>query len=547
MGEPPVVLGLDFGTGSVRAVLVDAHSGELLGVGVQEYAHGEQGVVLDEADPHLARQVPQDYHSGTRDAVQAALAAAGSGFDPSRIQAIGVDTTGSTPLPVDAQNRPLTDDPRFAGNPHAMAWLWKDHTAIAEAEEITEKARSWPYLAKCGGIYSSEWFWAKALKCSRVAPEVIDAAASWVEIADYIPAWLTGVSDPAHIRRGACAAGHKAMWHRDWGGLPSREFLAELSPALADLRDRLYNRVFCATEAAGTLQVDIGLPTGISVAVGAFDAHLGAVGAGVAPGVLVKIMGTSTCDVMVAPDDGSVPDIPGLCGIAVDSVLPGMLGLEAGQSAVGDLFAWGAGKLSDGDHGRLQSQAAQLRPGESGLLALDWNNGNRTILVDQALTGLLVGQTLATDAADIYRSLIEATAFGALRIIERIEEYGVPVSAVVACGGIAEKSDLSMQIYADIFHRPISVAGSPQTCAVGSAIAASVAAGIHPSVSDAQAAMLQPASRTFTPEAGAAATYAELYAQYRRLHDAFGVLGTREDLSDVMKRLLAIARRARER
>jgi L-ribulokinase len=422
-----------------------------------------------------------------------------------------------------------------------MAWLWKDHTGYAEAAEITERAANYPYLAKCGGTYSSEWFWSKVLRCKRVAPDVFDAADSWVELQDYVPAWLVGKSKPADIPRGICAAGHKAMYHEDWGGLPSDEFLTTLDPALADLRSRLFSKTYTSDQSAGTLQKEhaekLGLPEGITVAVGAFDAHLGAVGSGVRPGTIVKIMGTSTCDIMIG--DAFTPDIKGVCGIVPGSVVPGYMGIEAGQSAVGDLFNWLVNHFGS-DHATLNEEALKLKPGESGLVALDWNNGNRTILVDPLLTGLILGQTLHTTRAEVYRALIEATAYGSRKIIERIEEGGVAVTEVVVCGGIGEKSPLTMQIYADILNRPIKTSRSAQTCALGSAIAASVAAGAHDDMLTAVQAMTGTKDRVYLPSVESNKTYEDLYKIYTLLHDSFGVKGTQNDLSQVMKQLIQI-------
>ncbi|MBX3117935.1 MAG: ribulokinase [Fimbriimonadaceae bacterium] len=539
-------LGLDYGTNSVRALIVDIATGEEVGTGVYDYPSGEQGIIVDPKDPNLAHQHPGDYISGIYGSIEVALkdAQKSSDFSPDRIVGIGVDTTGSTPMPVDKHCVPLGTKLEFKDNPHAQAWLWKDHTSIAEAQEITQKAADQPYLAKCGGAYSSEWFWAKMLKFSRVAPDVAEQTHSWVEQCDFVTAYLTGQSDPTEIRRSACAAGHKALWNSQWGGLPSKEFLSTLSPYLAEMHTRLYTQVFASDKLAGHLDPGIaqktGLPARIGVAVGAIDAHLGAVGSGIRPGILVKILGTSTCDIMAAPNDGSIPDIPGLCGIAEESVLPGMLGLEAGQAAVGDLFNWGASKLADGDHDRLQREAEALNPGATGLLALDWNNGNRNTLADQELTGLLIGQTLHTTAAEIYRALIEATAFGALRIIQRIEEYGVAVDQVVCCGGIAEKSSFVMQIYADILNRPISITRSSQACALGAAICGAVATGAHPNMETAQKAMCGFKDRVYKPNPDAHRIYAKLDALYLQLHNAFGIRETRTDMSGVMKQLIAI-------
>ncbi len=340
------------------------------------------------------------------------------GFSADQVIGIGVDTTGSTPLPVNAKGQPLAFERRFAKNPAAMAWLWKDHTGVAEAAEITALAKKIrpQFLAKCGGIYSSEWFWSKILHCLRAAPEVFNAAHSWIELADYVPAALTGTEHPDQFIAGVCAAGHKAMWNTKWGGYPDAQFLVQLDPKLGKLRSRLTPRVHSIDRAVGRLTAawakKTGLRAGIPVAVGAFDAHLGAVGCGIAPGTLVKIIGTSTCDITIAPNRKKLADVPGLCGIVDGSVLPGYFGLEAGQSAVGDIFNWFVNYLQPGGkagtHEALTAGAAKLKPGESGLLALDWNNGNRTILVDQRLTGLLAGQTLYTTPAEIYRALVRS-------------------------------------------------------------------------------------------------------------------------------------------
>ncbi|MBL7154692.1 MAG: ribulokinase, partial [Phycisphaerae bacterium] len=481
-------IGLDYGTNSVRCLIVDVADGSELGTAVYEYETGEAGIILDPADHNLARQNPADYIKGIEVTVKKAIARAKNAdknFDTARVIGIGVDTTGSTPIPVDKDGTPLSMLDEFKDNPNAHAWLWKDHTGHAEAAEITELAeKEHPeYLDKCGSTYSSEWFFSKILHCLRTDPEVFDAAYTWVECCDYVPAVLTGTQKPEAIKPSRCAAGHKAMFNADWGGLPAKEFLAKLDPKLGPLRDRLYNETYTVETKAGDLADQwaqkLGLTAGIPVAVGAFDAHLGAVGSGIAPGKLVKIIGTSTCDMLVADAAQKLADIPGICGIVDGSILPGFFGLEAGQSAVGDIFNWFVnyitpGGESAGSHEALTEKAANLKPGQSGLLALDWNNGNRTILVDQRLTGLLLGQTLHTTPQEIYRALIEATAFGALTIINRFEEYGVKVSEVINCGGIAEKNPLLMQIYADVTGREMMISRSAQSCALGAAIAGSV-------------------------------------------------------------------------
>jgi L-ribulokinase len=570
-------IGLDYGTNSVRCLIVDVTNGNELGTAVYEYETGEAGIILDSADHNLARQNPADYIKGIEAAVKAAITDAKNsdkGFDTSRIIGIGIDTTGSTPIPVDKNGTPLSMSDEFKGNPNACAWLWKDHTGHAEAADITELAeKEHPeYLAKCGGTYSSEWFFSKVLHCLRTDPAVFDAAYSWVECCDYIPAVLTDTTKPDIIKRSRCAAGHKAMFNDQWGGLPAKDFLAKLHPELGELRDRLYEKTYTVKTQAGKLTEQwahkLGLPAGIPVAVGAFDAHLGAVGSGIAPGKLVKIIGTSTCDMLVwhglpareITAKMAVPqlaDIPGICGIVDGSILPGFFGLEAGQTAVGDIFNWFVnyihrevsplgqpGGESAGPHEALTEKAAKLKPGQSGLLALDWNNGNRTVLVDQRLTGLILGQTLHTSAHAIYRALIEATAFGALTIINRFEEYGVKVSEVINCGGIAEKNPLLMQIYADVTDREMKISRSAQSCALGAGIAGAVVAGAesggYDDFADAQAAMCGMKGITYKPIPENHRVYQQLYVLYKQLHDAFGLQDWSGKLANVMKDLLNI-------
>jgi len=554
-------IGLDYGTNSVRAVVVDLSNGRTAGTHVFDYPSGVAGVLVHPKDPHLARQNPADYVAGLREATKGALAQAdrGPGFSRDAVIGIGVDTTGSTPLPVDARAQPLAFDPKWKGNLAAHAWLWKDHTSAKEAAAITEAAKTHaPHLiAPIGGTYSSEWFWSKIWHCLNVAPDVFEAAASWVELADYVPAVLAGVSRPSDIQRCVCAAGHKALFSPKWGGLPDKDFLSKLDPKLASLRDRLFDRAWPPGHAAGALSHEwareFGLKPGIAIAIGGFDAHYGAVGAGVRPGTLVKIIGTSTCDCAIAPATGEMPNVPGICGIVDGSIMPGYFGIEAGQSAVGDILRWWAEVVCEGRedlHAALSSQAAALRPGESGLLALDWNNGNRTILVDPRLTGLLLGQTLATTRAEIYRALIESTAFGARAIIDRMAEFGIPIERVVCCGGIAEKNDLFMQIYADVIGQPMLIAGSPQTPALGAALAAGVTAGAtaggYADWFEAQDRMTTLKTKRFEPSARAHAAYTELYGFYRELHDTFGGVrnGRPSDLGTIMKRLLDLKERA---
>jgi len=550
-------LGLDFGTNSVRALLVNLADGREIATAVHNYETGEAGIILDGRDPNLARQNPADYIRGTEAVTKAVLrkARAVKDFHPADVVGVGVDTTGSTPIPVDGRGAALALHKDFKKTPNAQAWLWKDHTGFAEAAAITAlAARQHPeYLAKCGGTYSSEWFFSKILHCLRVDSSVFEAAASWVECCDFVPAFLTGTQEQSAMKRSRCAAGHKAMFNDAWGGLPSADFLSKLDPRLGDLRRRLYAKTYTADVQAGTLTKEwaarLGLPAGIPVAVGAFDAHLGAIGSGVGAGKLVKIIGTSTCDITVWPNTEPLADIPGLCGIVDGSVLPGFFGLEAGQSAVGDIFSWFVTEIKPGgstlgSHEALSRKAAKLRPGQSGLLALDWNNGNRTILVDQRLTGLLLGQTLHTRPEEVYRALIEATAFGALTIINRFEEYGVRVSEIINCGGIAEKNALLMQIYADVTGREMKVARSAQTCALGSALAGAVAAGAEgggfADFAQAQGVVCRVKSLVFKPDAERHRVYQGLFRLYAQLHDGFGTKTWSGNMFNIMKDLLSL-------
>ncbi len=547
-------IGLDYGTNSVRCVIVNTANGKEAGTAVYNYPSGQMGILLDRKDHNVARQNPADYLIGLETTVKKSIALAKKNdkkFRADQIVGIGVDTTGSTPIPVDKNGVPLAMKKEFKKNLNAHVWLWKDHTGYAEAAEITAlAARQHPeYLAKCGGTYSSEWFFSKILHCLRTDPKVFDNAYTWVEHADWIPAVLTGTDHPSRIKRCRCAAGHKAMFNADWGGYPARDFLAQLDPKMGALRDTLTAVTEAIDQKAGDLTEawakKLGLKAGIPVAMGSFDAHLGGVGSGIGPGTLVKIIGTSTCDMAVAPNTAALPDIPGICGIVDGSILPGYFGLEAGQSAVGDIFNWFVnyiqpGGRKEGDHAALTARAAKIRPGQSGLLALDWNNGNRTILVDQRLTGLLIGQTLHTRPEEIYRALVEATAFGALTIINRFEEYGVSIKQIINCGGISEKNAMIMQIYADVTGREMKISRSAQTCALGSAICGAVVGGAHSNYASAQKAMCGVKAKTFKPIAANHEIYKRLYVLYKQLHDAFGTKEYNQSLHNVMKDLLKI-------
>jgi L-ribulokinase len=554
-------IGVDYGTNSVRALVVDVADGTEIAQQEFAYPSGEDGILLDGRDPLVARQNPADYIEGFYQSVGGVVRKAKKmkDFSAELVAGIGIDTTGSTPIPVDRQGVPLAMKEEFANQLSAHAWLWKDHSSYLEAAEITAKAKrsKKQYLGKCGGTYSSEWYWSKIWHCKRENLKVFKAAYSWVELADFIPGFITGNLDPDTMARGICAAGHKALYHRDWQGLPPKTFLKRLDPDLAPFRDHYAEETTTSDQKAGDLTDEVakkvGLPPGIPVAVGAFDAHMGAVGAGIKPGRLVKIIGTSTCDMMVHPMSDPMSDIPGLCGIVPGSILPNMYGLEAGQSAVGDIFNWFVKHLAPakytakGDpHENLTREAVKLAPGESGLLALDWNNGNRTILVDPLLSGLLIGQTLHTTAPEIYRALIEATAFGALTIINRFEEFGVQVKEVVNCGGIAEKNPFLMQIYANVCNRPMKISRSPQTCALGAAIFGAVVGGVYSKVDQAIRKMTGTKPTVYHPDKKATKVYTQLFALYRTLHDSFGKTPSHANLDSVMKDLIAIRDKARQ-
>jgi len=548
--------GLDFGTNSVRAVIVNIADGEIAGSAVFNYPGGEMGVLIDPSDPNVARQNPADYIAGIEITLTAALKQACSS-DPdcaANVIGIGVDTTGSTPIPVDTAGNALALKDEFKDNLNAMAWLWKDHTAYREAAEITVAAQAAhpEYLAKCGGVYSSEWYWSKLLKCARTDRRVFEAAAGWVELADWIPAVLTGNTVLSQLPRCICAAAHKAMFHPAWGGYPDHDFIASFDNGiLSKARSSLPDTAVTIADTVGVLTTEwarkTALPPGIPVAGGALDAHLGGVGSGIRPGSMVKVIGTSTCDLAVAPLSSSINDIPGVCGVAPESILPGTYGIEAGQSAVGDIFNWYVHKLqpSGMSHAVLDQEALKLQPGASGLLALDWHNGNRTILADQQLTGVILGLTLHSTPAEIFRALVEATAFGARMIRDRMQEYGVPIERIINCGGIAQKSPLVMQIYADVLNCPMLIAASEQACALGAAISGAVVGGAYSDFDQATSAMTSLDDVNYTPIAKNVETYDRLFSLYRRLHDLFGTHGYAENQYDVMKELIVIRESSR--
>lgn len=525
----PLCIGLDYGSDSARAVVVDCHSGEELACAVAPYRRWQEGAYCDPSRQQF-RQSPHDYVEALQQSVQAVLAEIP---DRNALVGIGVDTTGSSPLPLDARGTPLAYDPRFADDPDAQCILWKDHTAVAEAEELTALAHGgdYPDITRwIGGIYSSEWWWAKICHIMRTNAAVAEAAVSWVEHCDWIPALLSDTCNPASMARSRCAAGHKACWHPDWGGLPPAAMLEAWQPGLARIRQHYNTTTHTVDQAVGGLcqawAQRLGLPQGIRIAGGAFDAHLGAIGAGASPFTLVKVMGTSTCDMLCAPPAAvGERSIPGICGQVDGSILPGMLGIEAGQSAFGDIFAWFARLLSfarsEQDQAdllhQLEAAAQAVAPGSQGVTSLDWFNGRRTPDANQRLQAAIAGLHLGHDTATIYRSLLEGAAMGARAIVERLVTHGIPVEQVLAIGGIAHKSPLTMQICADVLQRPIGVVQSDQCCARGSAIAAAVAAGIYPDMHQAIKHMASPLAQFHQPDTNRAALYDQVYARYQGL------------------------------
>ncbi len=550
------VLGVDFGTDSVRVVVADAADGRFVGSGVSAYRRWATGSWCLPAANRF-RQHPRDYIEGLEAAATQALAEASGRIGPSlaaKVRGISVDTTGSTPCLADASGQPLALREDFAEDPDAMFILWKDHSSVAEAGRINSLARSWggeDFTKYEGGIYSSEWFWAKALRVLATNDKVASAARTIVEHCDWMPALLCGTRDLAAWKRSRCAAGHKALWHASWGGYPSQDFLRLLHPRLAELSPSLGSETWTAAEAFGGLCAGwasrLGLTAGIPVGVGSLDAHIGAVGGDLEPGTLLKIMGTSTCDIMVGPGPAGVGEklVRGICGQVDGSVLPGMIGYEAGQSAFGDLFAWFRGVLAwplrtlpglaPGDAQRLEeallpaleAAAAKVDPAASSLVALDWMNGRRTPDADQSLKGAISGISLGTDAPAIYRAIIEAAAFGSRAIVERMREEGLVIERVAAVGGVAMKSALAMQVSADVLGMDISVSSSEQSCALGAAMFAATVAGLHPDILSAQAAMRAPALKVWRPDPARRLAYEGLYRKYKAL-GAFAESATKE-------------------
>lgn len=548
MSEKKYVIGLDFGSDSARSVIADAITGDEIASSVKYYPRWVQGLYCNPTKDQY-RQHPLDYIEVTEFIVKDALTKAGPDVAKA-VVGISFDTTGSTPILVNKEGTPLSMLPEFAENPNAMFVLWKDHTAVKEAAEINDLARKWKidYTMYEGGIYSSEWVWAKIAHVLREDEAVKKAAYSWVEHCDWMPGLLTGNVNPEKMLRGRCSAGHKAMWHESWGGLPDEEFLTTFEPALKGYRDRLYTETYTADVKVGNLTEEwaakLGLSTNVAVGVGAFDCHMGAVGGEVTSNVLARAIGTSTCDIMIAPyEQIGNKLIAGICGQVDGSVVPGYVGLEAGQSGFGDIYAWfkrvvawpvenilakttivdaeTRAKLIDEVIDRiipeLSAEAAKIPVEESTIIAVDWMNGRRTPDASQEVTGSIAGLKLGSSAPMIFRALVEATAYGSKAIVDRFDREGVEIKAVIGLGGVAKKSPFVMQTLADVMNMPIKVARTEQTCAFGAAMFAAVAAGVYTKVEEAQKAMGKGFESEYHPISSNVEKYAELYQKYIKL------------------------------
>ncbi len=530
------VIGVDYGTDSVRTIIVDAANGQEIASAVFYYPRWKEGRYCN-ATANQFRQHPIDYIEGLENTIKACIQKAGSDV-AQKIKGLSVDTTGSTPVAVDATGTPLALLPEFAENPAAMFVLWKDHTATKEAAEINSQPQSKEYLQFVGGIYSSEWFWAKLLRILRDDEGVRSKIASWVEHCDWIPFLLTGGNDVKNLKRGVCSAGHKALWAADFGGLPPNDFFTTIDPLLNGFTQKLFSETFTSDKAAGTISAEwaarLGLPEDVVIGISAFDAHIGAVGGQIEPYHLSKVMGTSTCDILVAPVN-EVADtlVKGICGQVPGSVLPDMIGMEAGQSAFGDVYAWFKNvlayplrsipdeglrqQLSDNLIANLSTEAASLPLNEKDELAVDWLNGRRTPDANQELKGALLNLNLGSDAPRIFKALVEATCFGAKAIVDRFIEQGIPIKGLIGLGGVAKKSPYIMQVMADVMNRPIRIHKSEQTCAIGAAMFAATAAGLYEKVEDAMQAMGQGFDAEYHPQQKNVAHYQKRYQQYKSL------------------------------
>ncbi len=541
MKKESFVIGVDYGTDSVRSLLVNAADGSELASAVYYYPRWKEGRYCNPAGNQF-RQHPLDYVEGLEYTIRTCLQKAGADV-AANVKAISIDTTGSTPIAVDESGTPLSLLPGFEENPNAMFVLWKDHTGTKEAAQINAHAATFDtnYLQFVGGIYSSEWFWSKLLHTLRVDESVRKACYSWVEHCDWIPFLLTGGKHVSEMKRSVCAAGHKALWAEEFGGLPPDDFWTSLDPLLQGFTKRLFEKTYTSDTSAGTLSAEwadrLGLPKDTHVGVGAFDAHMGAVGGQIEPYHLSKVMGTSTCDMLVAPlDEVKGILVKGICGQVPGSVIPGMMGMEAGQSAFGDAYAWfrnilawplkqpasgltpdQANAIIDNIIPELSKQAAALPIDNNSELALDWFNGRRTPDANQLLKGAIAGLNLGSDAPRIFRAVVEATCFGAKAIVDRFNREGVTVKGLIGLGGVAKKAPFIMQMMADIMNMPIRIHSSEQTCALGAAMFAATAAGLYPKVEDAMNAIGQGFDATYTPDPARAPVYAERFKKYAAL------------------------------
>lgn len=546
MNVDSFVIGVDYGTDSVRSIIVNAKNGEEVASSVFYYPRWRDGKYCN-ASENQFRQHPLDYVEGLEASIKNCIRQAGESV-AKNIKAISVDTTGSTPIAVDQSGMPLALLPGFEENPNAMFVLWKDHTSVKEAAEINDHTAKYNenYLKYVGGIYSSEWFWAKLLHVLRHDTRVREKCYSWVEHCDWIPFLLTGGKNVSELKRGVCAAGHKALWAEQFNGLPPNEFFASLDPLLKNFTLRLFKDTYTSDQQAGTISKEwsqrLGLPENVVIGIGAFDCHMGAVGGQIEPYHLSKVMGTSTCDMMVVPrNDMSDKLVRGICGQVDGSILPGMIGLEAGQSAFGDTYAWYKnmlmwpikkylGSMANEVEGKiiagLSEEASKLHVDESSELAVDWLNGRRTPDADQTVTGIMTGLNLATDAPRMFRAWAEATCFGAKAIVDRFNEQGVPVKGLIGLGGVARKSPYIMQMMSDIMNMPIKIHKSEQTCALGAAMFAATASGIYPNVEVAMNAMGHGFDMEYKPNRELTGVYAKRYQKYKALGASIGSLST---------------------
>lgn len=548
MNSSSYTIGVDYGTDSVRSIIADASNGNEVASAIYYYPRWKDQLFCDPSSNQF-RQHPLDYVEGLQDTIKRCLLQAGASV-AANVKAISVDTTGSTPVAVDKTGTPLALTNGFEENPNAMFVLWKDHTSVNEAAEINNHAEKFDinYLQFVGGIYSSEWFWAKLLHVLREDEQVRSAAYSFVEHCDWIPFLLSGGNDVMQMKRSVCAAGHKILWAKEWGGLPPDDWFAKLDPVLKGFTERLFKDAHTSDKAVGNLSKEwadkLGLSTDVKIGVGAFDAHMGAVGGQIEAYHLSKVMGTSTCDMLVAPvNEVKGKLIKGICGQVPGSIIPNMMGMEAGQSAFGDAYAWFKKVLTwplqnilskssvisadvikqlidetaDKIIPELSKQAEQLPLEEHAELAVDWFNGRRTPDANQLLTGTIAGLDLGSDAPKMFRAIAEATCFGAKAIVDRFNEQGVPVKGLIGLGGVAKKSPFIMQMMADVMNMPIRIHKSEQTCALGAAMFAATVAGLYAKVEDAMDAMGQGFDAEYHPNANNVSIYKKRYEQYKKL------------------------------